>query len=444
MTKTETKFSKLDSLIEIGKKNGASEIEIIQKSWTSNPISFENNKLKSLESNESSGIGIRLIKDGKIGIASSTDPSAIEEIVSSAIEASNFGPKATFEFSKAPISSKPSEINPQFPLEELVERGNKTIEEIKKFHKDLLVSGGFDLSYGETVYLNSNGVSGKRTKNIYGTSFYANLIRGEDFLGIYEGDSSLEDFPDENKIKVRILEKLAHCNDIVSVETKKYPIVFTPNAVSSIFGDIFSVIFNGKAIQQKISPITTKLGEKLFDSKLSFTEDPSAGTGKTDFDDEGIKTTKKALIKNGIINSFYFDQSTASKCEPKEESTGNGFKGGLSIPPSPGLTTTIIESSENKFSSKQLIENMKEGIIIDHLLGAGQSNTLAGEFNVGIELGFKVENGKIVGRVKNSMIAGNIFELLKNINEISKDKEWLYGSHHYPYFLLEGITVAGK
>lgn len=439
---TTAQSPKLESLIEIAKKKGASEVEVIQKSWTSNPISFENNKLKSLESNESSGIGIRLIKDGKIGIASSTDPSAIEETVTSALEASEFGPKAIFKFSKDSLSipNTPFPI-PHSPLEELVERGNKVIDSLKTFHSDLLISGGFDLSYGNTSYVNSNGVYGERKKSLYSTSFYANLIRGEDFLGVYEGDNSLEGFPNEEEIKNKILEKLNFSKNNVSIETKKYTVIFTPNAVSSIFASIFSVLFNGKVIQQGISPLGEKLGQKLFDENLSFIEDPSIGTSQAAFDDEGIKTEKKELIKNGVVNLFYFDLLSGTKYG--KASTGNGFKGGLSLAPSPSLTTTIIETN-GKMTMNEMVKNTKEGILIDHVLGAGQSNTLAGEFNVGIELGFKIENGQIKGRIKNCMVAGNIFELLKDIKEISSDREWLYGGSLYPAFLLEGLTVAGK
>lgn len=444
MSKTQT--TKLESLIEIAKKKGASEVEVIQKSWTSNPISFENNKLKSLESNESSGIGIRLIKDGRFGIASSTDPSALEETVTSAIEASEFGPEAIFKFSNKGLNKDDSSLdksqqNPDFPLEELVERGNKVIESLKSFHSDLLISGGFDLSYGKTTYMNSNGVFGEKKKALHSTSFYANLIRGEDFLGIYEGNNSLEDFPNEEEIKNKILEKLIFSKNNISIETKKYTVIFTPNAVSSIFASVFSVLLNGKVIQQGISPLKDKLGQKLFDESISFIEDPSIGTSKTAFDDEGIKTEKKELIKNGVINSFYFDLLSATKYG--KSTTGNGFKGGLSLAPSPSLTTTIIETN-GKMTTNELIKNTKEGILIDHVLGAGQSNTLAGEFNVGIELGFKIENGVVKGRIKNCMIAGNIFELLKDIKEISSDREWIYGGSLYPAFLLEGLTVAGK
>ena len=63
---------------------------------------------------------------------------------------------------------------------------------------------------------------------------------------------------------------------------------------------------------------------------------------------------------------------------------------------------------------------------------------------MGIDLGYKILNGNIQGRIKNCMVAGNIFEVLKNICEISSDREWVSGCELYPYFMLDNLTVAGK
>ena len=442
---TKIKNSKLEKILDLAKKDGASSIEVIQKSWAENPVSFENNKLKSLESNQSTGISVRLIKNNKIGSASSTDPDALESLITAAIEASEFGPEATFEFAKENISVEALHATPlqqELLLENLVERGTNVIESLRTFHKDLLVSGGFDLGLGETVYLNSNSVFGKKTKSIYSTNFSTLLVKDEDFLGIYDSNSNLKDFPDEKEISKKILEKLNYSKETLLLETKKYPVIFTPRAVASIFGEILAVILNGKVIQQKVSPLVDKLGKELFDKRFSFIEDPTIGTSATLFDDEGIKTTKKYLIKNGVVNSFYFDLSSGSRVKPMCLTTGNGFKGSLTQSPSPNLTSLVIDGGKTKYND--LISNTKEGILVDQLLGAGQSNTLAGEFNVGIDLGFKIKDGKIQGRAKNCMIAGNIFELLKDISEISKEQEWVYGSMLFPAFLIENMTVAGQ
>ena len=441
-------YLKAEEALSISKKLGAESCEIIYKSWTTSPILFENNKLKSLESSESSGISVRLIKGNKIGISSSTDLETIESTVLSAVESSEFGPEATFDFTKQILSGDLEKKTnpPELPLEELVEKGESVIKEICKPHKDILVSGGFELGCGETVYLNSYGVSGKRSKSIFSTNFSVNLIQGEDFLGIYDGESNTNNFPDESKVANKIIEKLSSSMSVVSLSTNKYTVIFTPKAISNIFVDILGVVLNGKAVQQGISTLSEKLGQKLFDEKLTLIEDPNIGTSISPFDDEGIKTNKKALIKNGVINSFYFDLNNANKISKRkgvlQHSTGNGFKSSLAVAPSPQLTSLLIPAGNS--SVNDLVASVKEGILIDQVLGAGQSNTLAGEFNIGIDLGFKIKNGKIQGRIKNCMVAGNIFEVLSKINAMSSEHDCINGSEFYPYFLIENLTVAAK
>ncbi len=441
---TKSKITNLEILLELAKKHGAGNVEIIQKSYTENPVSFENNKLKILESKENSGIAVRLIKTGKIGLSSTTNPEALERTIISAIEASEYGPEATFEFTKEKIDSRGviNQAHTDIPLEELVERGTKVVNSLSAFHKDILISGGFNLLSGETVYLNSNGVFGERNRTVYSTSFYANLVRGEDFLGIYDGNSSLEEFPSEFEMQNKILEKLNYSKENVLLNTKRYPVIFTPHAVMGIFVDILNVILNGKTIQQGISPLVGKLGQKLFSEKLTLNENPDIGTAKIHFDDEGVRTKEKKLIDRGTINSFYFDLSSASRLGSGTSSTGNGFKGGLAAAPVPKLTN--LQVGQGKKSYKELIKNIKEGVLVDQVLGAGQSNTLAGEFSVGIDLGFKIVNGEINGRIKNCMVAGNIFDLLKNITEISSEVECVYGSNFIPWFLIDDLTIGAK
>ena len=443
MFDTTIQADKLEQILDLAKKSGASACEIIQKSSTENPVSFENNKLKSLESNHSSGIAVRLIKDNKIGISSTTDPETVESLVASALETSEFGTEATFELSKEKIQNNlPDESSQKPSLESLIEKGTDVVEHLRKFHNDLMVSGGFDCKEAETIYLNSNGVTGTRKKTICSVMFHTLLVHEDDFLGIYEEGSSLNTFPDEKKIRDSLFEKLNLSKNITPLHMKHYPVLFTPRAVEGIFYEIFLEILNGKTIEQGISPVADKLGKKLFDEQFTLTEVPSMGTNRALFDDEGIKTQKKDLIKDGVINSFYFDLSSGRRVTPRHDSTGNGFKPSLASMPFPSLTSVIMEKGKKKYS--EMLSSISEGILVDQLLGSGQSNTLAGEFSVGIDLGFKIKNGKIEGRIKNCMVAGNIFEVLSKIGGLSQEQEWVNGSMCFPAMLIENMMVAGK
>jgi PmbA protein len=86
---------------------------------------------------------------------------------------------------------------------------------------------------------------------------------------------------------------------------------------------------------------------------------------------------------------------------------------------------------------------MKKGILVDQVLGGGQSNVLAGEFSVNIDLGYLVENGEIVGRVKDCMVAGNVFDIFNNIVALGDKSDW-HGSLRVPPFYFRSVNLAGN
>jgi PmbA protein len=145
------------------------------------------------------------------------------------------------------------------------------------------------------------------------------------------------------------------------------------------------------------------------------------------------------LIDKGTVTGFYWDRRWAARAGV--QSTGNGFRGGLSRP-GPDLTNFCI--SPGNTATQDLIASMDEGLIVEQVLGAGQSNQLAGEFSVNLDLGYKVEKGKIVGRVKNTMVAGSIFEAFKNLADLSSEAEWVGGAAYLPSILFQHLGVASR
>ncbi|NEQ35958.1 MAG: hypothetical protein F6K40_06530 [Okeania sp. SIO3I5] len=128
-------------------------------------------------------------------------------------------------------------------------------------------------------------------------------------------------------------------------------------------------------------------------------ENPNIGLYACPFDDEGLPTMDKTFIEAGAVKSFDWDKKRAALAGCK--STGS-FRNKLSQSTSSLVKLSISpgQTSENK-----LISSIKEGLIVDRLLGASQLNKLAGEFSVNLDLGYKVENAQIIGRVKNTIVA---------------------------------------
>jgi PmbA protein len=91
-----------------------------------------------------------------------------------------------------------------------------------------------------------------------------------------------------------------------------------------------------------------------------------------------------------------------------------------------------------------MVEGMKEGLIVEELIGTGQGDILSGDFGGNVLLGYKVENGKIVGRVKDTMISGNIYQVLREPLAMGREARWVNGILHTPPLYCPHISVAAK
>lgn len=99
---------------------------------------------------------------------------------------------------------------------------------------------------------------------------------------------------------------------------------------------------------------------------------------------------------------------------------------------------------EGDISFEDMIKDVKEGIIVERLLGAGQGNVLAGDFNANVLLGYRVTDGKIAGRAKDTMVSGNVYQVLNNLVAIGNKARWLGGGFRTPAIYCAGVSVSAK
>jgi PmbA protein len=93
---------------------------------------------------------------------------------------------------------------------------------------------------------------------------------------------------------------------------------------------------------------------------------------------------------------------------------------------------------------EEMIRHTKEGLVVHNVLGLGQGNPLSGEFSVNLHLGYKIENGEIVGRVKDVMLAGNTYTALKDIVAIGDTAEWAGGTLLTPPIQIANLSVVAR
>lgn len=424
-------------------KQKAEEAEVFTVVSDETPVDFEANKLKNIQCKQSTSTALRIIKDGKIGYAGTT-VSSDEDLVKMALETAQFGTEAKFEF---PASRKFADVKVYdseaecMPIDDLVKLGQEIIKAVTEHTPDILCEGTVTRSV-ETVTIN-NSRGGKVEYRASGFHLYmgGTLIRDTDMLFVGDSISSCHPITDVKPVIAEIKWQLDMAKNTAEACNKKLPVIFTPHGVASGLIAPFMSAFSGKMVLQGASPLANKLGEKVLDDKFSLWDDSTIDyqPASRPCDEEGVPSQRTVLIEKGVISHFYYDLQTAGLAGTKSTGNGQRARGGL---PSPAPTAFVIGEGNMPFA--EMLAGIEEGLVIDQLMGAEQGNVLGGDFSGNVLLGYKVEKGKIVGRVKNTMVAGNVYQLFRDIAGLSKEARWVGSSLRTPYIYLRDVAVSCK
>ncbi len=438
----------LKNMLELTSKK-AEKSEIFYMKTFKDSVIFEADKVETMENSQSEGMALRLVKNRKTGFATSTMIN--EQIIEKALENSEFGEERIIDFSSEKLLFHPehymSETVEKIEPDSFVDRGMKIIETLKHFDNRIKVNVNFEKTYRHVSLLTSSGFCGDYEKNYYSQFLGAQLVTKNDIFNVWNGFSDSDFTGGDEKLIEDTMFYVEHGRNVTDIETGKYPVLFLPDTLASLLKILCSAL-NGYKIFQKFSPIHDKLGEAIFDDRFTMYDDTTmpGGDNYLPFDDEGVPAQKTVLVEKGIIKNFLLDLKYGNKLNMN--STGNSLRNNFmnernyNYAPSICPTTVVVEPGN--ICSKDLIENMERGFLVKSTppLSSGMSQN--GDFSGTLTLGYKIEKGKIAGRVKNAVISGNIYKLLKNqILAISSDRIFSDTSEYkLPYMLFKDVDVT--
>ncbi len=431
----------MKELLELALKS-AEQVEVYHAAVEETSVGFESNRLKNLNSRQGTAIALRLIKNGRIGFAISNRADNSEELVNMAVEVSEFGATAAFDlpgpatYLEIPVLDK---AVGKVPLQQMVGIGEDIIAKVVANTPGLIVEGRVGRSVSTVTLTNSRGGHATCTKSVMSAMMEGTLLNGTDMLFVGEDDVSCHPLVDGNAIAAMMIEQLENSRQTGSVRSGSYPVIFTPTAVAGGLLGALAQAFNGRTVLQGASPIGHKMGQQVFDKRFNLWDDgtiPFRPASRA-FDDEGVPCQKTSLVEEGVVSHFLYDLQTAGLAGAR--STGNGSRaGGL---PAPAMNAIVI--GEGSISYGDLVRDIKEGLVVEMLMGAGQGNTLGGDFSGNVLLGYKVKDGKLAGRVKDTMVSGNIYEALKDV-VLGKDARWVGGMLRTPSILFPHLAVSSN
>lgn len=418
------------------------------------PATFEMNRLKHVETRRMQGVALRVIKSGRIGFSSSTDTSksAAQELISMTADSADVGEPAKFDLpgplldgeSAAPLIYDDGIA--QLDADALVGMGQEIVDIITEYDRSIKCSVQLERKVEDIAIANSNRGGGNYRKTTLTVMADALLVEGNDIFEVLDMDGSCCSDFDHRSVAHEVLERVKLGRKIAEVHTGRMPVLFTHRGIMPLLMALQSAL-NGKTALEGASPLAGRIGRRVLDPRVCVYDDPTRdwALGSCPMDGEGVQSRRTPLIEAGIVKGFYYDLQTAGRAGTS--STGNGFRQAgagdyFEGQPTPALTNVMVAPGCERLDD--MIASMDDGVIVDQVMGAGQGNILTGDFSVNVHLGFKVEKGKIVGRVKDTMVAGNAMEALSNIAAISDCAKWAFGEYSSPAFLFRSLGVAAK
>lgn len=425
--------------------------EVFEIESNSIPVQFKSGQLESLKYVETTGAALRVIDGGKLGFSTTTNWDNPTEAINRAAETAQLGEEAGFEF---PDSTEAKQFDTfdsevaELTAGKLVEYGKKITGRLNDFDSDLEVNLDLTRSHDKIRITNSKELTAKEEKTNLSLTLEIKDVGDDDIFSFYENAVAqhLEQFEPMNLVD-QVIQKVKWARSKSSIESGTFPVIFTPRGSLVLLVSLLAG-FNGENVFQGTSPLGNKSGSHVFSDRLTITDHGSAENSPTkrSFDDEGLPVKKMALVKEGVVENFLYDLQTAGLASVTP--TGNGLKGGLisgadfRATPSPSPTTLFISPGDQPMG--ELISDIDRGLMVDQVLGLGQGNPLSGEFSNNVSVAYKVENGEITGKVKNTMIAGNVYDLLDGKIKLGKEAEWVGGSLKSPAIVVDDVNVVQK
>lgn len=424
----------LEQLLSIAKKKGAVAAEAYQIRSQTHPVFFEGNRLKQLESSQSQGTALRLWQDDRPGLAVAYGLVEPELLVDRAIALSRLNLPETIELGTAKtLIYQEEQIN--LSVEDLVKIGRDTIATLRDKYSEVICSAELEKETETTTIINSQGLYCQYQDISLSYDFGVELVRGEDFLTIYDGEYSKEEI-NLDLVVESIIQRLDWAKNNVPVITGKIPVLLTANAATMLWETV-SAALNGKRVWEGSSPWSDRSGDLVISELLNISQQSNLKPYNCPVDDEGTPTQDFSLISNGRLQRFYCDRTIAKQLGI--ENTGNGFRPDLESYPSPSLVNLVVQPGRDG-SFLELISQLNRGIIVDQILGGGAD--ISGDFSVNVDLGYRVEQGEVIGRIKDVAIAGNVYDILQQVITLGSVASWS-GSCYTPPLIVSGVSVVG-
>ncbi len=404
-------------------------------------------RIESITTKATLSLGITAVKDKAVAVVGTQDLS--DSGIRSAAEAAV----------RAAAASRPDQHWPGFPAavggpdlpgafdrftaEAGASDASSAVEDairgVKEGHEGAVPTRGMLRAEAREVWV-ANSYSGPAHRRETAAWVWVMARAGKGTYGEFSVSRSLRSL-DAYKAGKEAGSRAADFADAALIKTGKYDVILAPDVAAEIISVMLSPAVSAREVQAGRSPLAGKVGHRVAAELITITDagrEPEL-VGSRAFDDEGVATHTRPLIRQGYLTGYVYDTYTATK--DGVESTGNAWRS-YSSRPAPSPNHLRLEPGDAGY--EELVAEVREGLLVMATIGAWLSNPTSGLLNATVTHAYLIKGGEVAGTVKGGVLGGDFYELLRD-RVAALSREWRQGMRaSAPYVLLREVTVAGK
>jgi PmbA protein len=429
-----------ESVLKLAKTAGASAAESEVSLGFGQNVSVRMNETETIEYNRDKGVSVTVYFGQQKGHASTSDlsPQALQDTVAAACNIARYTAQDEFCGLADPglMAKEIPDLDLHHPWNITVDQAIKLAKECESVARnvDLRITNSEGASVstyeGMFAYANSNGFNGGYASSRHGLSCSVIAVDSQENMQRdywYTTARASQDLDSAESVGRIAGERTVRRLNSQRIKTAQIPVMFDASLSSGLISHLISAI-SGGSLYRKSSFLLDSLGKQVMSPFITIEEQPHLlrGLASSPFDNEGVKTKPRTLVKDGVLQGYILGSYSARKLGM--QTTGNAG----------GNHNLIVNHSDLDFNA--MLKKMDRGLLVTELLGHG-INMVTGDYSRGAA-GFWVENGVIVHAVEEITIAGNLKDMLNQIVAIGNDI-LIQGSKQVGSILIENMTVAG-
>ncbi|MFZ9887212.1 MAG: TldD/PmbA family protein [Myxococcota bacterium] len=435
-----------DDVVRRGKELGATDVEVCAEYVHQTSVNLEQNDIKGGEVDEHHGLGIRVLLEDRLGFAyvNRLESEAIDDALQDALaiaRGTKGDPANALPHPRAlsAVDGLWDDAIANLPADEAVSLAGELLHAALQVDPRVSVdSGSFTASAAHGAIVSSKGVRAAGSETSVVCGLFGMAVDGDEvgsFDQVFEGARRLTAISPAT-LGRRFGEQVLRLLRPVPGSSYKGKVLFGTETFEEIFVGTLLAAADGDEVFKGRSRLKDKLGHRIASGRLTLTDEGTipGAIGSAGFDREGMPHRPTVLLDEGVLRNFLYDAKSAHRAgvEPTGHATGDARS-------MPSIGTTNLRLSPGTTPESLLLEQLRDGLFVGRF--SGSVDSVSGDFSGVAKGSFVVRDGKLGPAVQETLIAGNVFELLERIVAVG-DTTHRNFSYEGPWVLVDGVDVS--